>query len=142
MSTEDLWRGWLAEALMLHQEARRAFERQAWFRVVRLSAEAIELAQKTLLAFCGIYPPHAHNVAGAVDRLSLVRERLDIRTRRALRNEAEWLAKQRNPSFYGDDKGRPPSMIYKQAHAERALEITGRIINIVQQLTSTPEESP
>jgi len=127
-----MW-AWLEEAERRLIEARTWLGRAWYHRVVRLSQECCELAQKALLAFCGIDVPKEHHLHKLVGQQPLVRQ-LPPEVQKRLFQSGRELSEERIPSFYGAPDGTPPSALYTRARAERALEQAQFVLDTVKEL--------
>ncbi len=63
MNNTDLNGRLIQEAQMIMEEARRAFDNEAWNLVVRRSQEVVELSLKGLLKLMGVESPKTHDVS-------------------------------------------------------------------------------
>lgn len=122
MNSHRMAEGYLQEARLRLETARRARDEGAHAYAVRQSQECVELCLKGMLRFVGIEPPRWHDV-GAV-----LRENLD-RFPEAFRERVDkWafisreLRADRETSMYGDEAlGLAPSQIYSAYDANVAV---------------------
>lgn len=121
MTNHELMWSWLEDADGRLSEAEEQLRQRRYHRVVRLSQECCELAQKALLAFCGLDVPKEHHLHKLVGKQPLVRQ-LPREAQRRLFQSGRELCEDRIPSFYGAPDGTPSSALYDQARAEKALE--------------------
>ncbi|MFQ6014907.1 MAG: HEPN domain-containing protein [Anaerolineae bacterium] len=135
MNNLDLWQAWLAEAQAILNEARERYGEKRYHRVVRLCQEAVELAQKSLLMYCGVDVPREHDLSSVVDKLDLVQEKLKLQKRRELRRRSHRLARKRLVSFYGAEDGTPASALFSPGDADQALTDAESVIAAVRELT-------
>ncbi|HID64597.1 MAG TPA: HEPN domain-containing protein [Anaerolineae bacterium] len=146
MTNHELMWAWLEEAEHRLIEARTWLE-QAWYhRVVCLSQESCELAQKALLAFYGMDVPKEHHLHKLVGQQPPVRQ-LPRQVQRRLFQSGQALSRDRIPSFYGAPDGTPPQALYDAKRAQEALEQAHFVIETVKALieaaggqTRRPEE--
>jgi len=146
MTNHQLMWAWLEDANGRLGEAEEQLKQRRYHRVVRLSQECCELAQKALLAFCGIDVPKEHHLHQLIGQQPLVRQ-LPPEVQKRLFQSSRELSEDRIPSFYGAPDGTPPSVLYNQARAEKALEQARFVLETVKALieaaggqTKRPEE--
>lgn len=133
MTNHELMWAWLEEADGRLGEAQERLGDKRFHRVVRLSQECCELAQKALLAFCGIDMPKEHHLHQLVGQQPLVRQ-LPREVQKRLFQSGRELSEDRIPSFYGAPDGTPSSALYNQARAEEALEQARFVLKTVKAL--------
>ncbi|MFB0537253.1 MAG: HEPN domain-containing protein [Anaerolineae bacterium] len=146
MTNHELMWSWLEEAEHRLIEARTCLERAWHHRVVRLSQEGCELAQKALLAFYGMDVPKEHHLHKLVSQQPPVRQ-LPRQVQRHLFQSGQKLSEDRIPSFYGAPDGTPPQTLYDAERAQEALEQAHFVLETVKALieaaggqTRRPEE--
>lgn len=146
MTNHELMWAWLEEADDRLGEAQERFEDKRFHRVVRLSQESCELAQKALLAFCGIDVPKEHHLHKLVGQQLLVQQ-LPHEVQRRLFRSGQKLSEDRIPSFYGGPDGTPPQVLFDEERAQEALEQAHFVLETVKVLiekaggqTRRPEE--
>ncbi|MEW6031367.1 MAG: HEPN domain-containing protein [Bacillota bacterium] len=128
--TEDMARGLYQQAQSSIESARQALRDGHWAYAVRTSQDASELSLKALLLTAGSDPPKAHDLEGTLKRqrdrlrvLGLAPAEVD-----AMAEAAGRLADDRSRALYGDERRDiPPSKLYNQGEASRALEAAERI---------------
>ena len=146
MTNHELMWSWLEESEHRLIEARTCLG-QAWHhRVVRLSQESCELAQKALLAFYGMDVPKEHHLHKLISQQPPVRQ-LPREVQRRLFRFGQELSEDRIPSFYGGPDGTPPQTLYDAERAQEALEQAHFVLQTVKALiekaggqTRRPEE--
>jgi len=146
MTNHELMWSWLEDAECRLIEAHTWLGKAWYHRVVRLSQECCELAQKALLASYEMDVPEERNLHGLVSQLPPVRQ-LAREVQRRLFQSGRELSEDRIPSFYGAPDGTPPSALYNRARAEKALEQAHFVLETVEALieagggqTKRPEE--
>jgi len=142
---ELMW-SWLEEAEDRLGEAQERVKDKRFHRVVRLSQESCEWAQKALLAFYGIDVPKEQHLHRLVSQQPPVRQ-LPRQVQRPLFQSSQELFRERIPSFYGGADDTPPQALYDARRAQKALEQARFVIETVQMLieaaggrTRRPEE--
>nr|HID13475.1 HEPN domain-containing protein [Anaerolineae bacterium] len=133
MTNYELMWAWLEDADGRLIEARTWLEKAWYHRVVRLSQECCELAQKALLAFYGLDVPKEHYLHKLVGRQPAVR-RLPREVQRRLFESGRELSEDRIPSFYGGSDGTPPQALYDAERAQEALEQAYFVLETVKAL--------
>jgi len=124
VTSEEMAKGLLRQALSSLETARKASLDSHWAFAVRTSQDASELSLKALLLTTGHEPPKVHDLAevlkerrGELSHLGLAREEVE-----AMARAAADLAEDRDRSLYGDEKRQiPPTDLYGREDAARAL---------------------
>ena len=126
---------YLEQAKARLQTARRAYRKGNYAFTVRQSQECVELSLKGALRLYGIEYPREHDV-GKI--LPLLKNRFPPRFVADLDELAKIsseLAKFRGPSMYGDEeKGIPPSELFKKSDAAKAKKNAGFVYKRCGQL--------
>jgi HEPN domain-containing protein len=126
-------RAYLGDAEIILEEARESLRADHSHRVVRKCQEAAELAIKGLFRLWGIEQPKSH-LLGRTIRRELVRHgALDKDTADRLASDADSLALDREPAFYGSPEGVPASELFEKEDAEAALEKAERMLAVVRE---------
>ncbi len=133
MTNHELMWAWLEEADGRLAEAQERFEHERFHRVVRLSQESCELAQKALLAFYGMDVPKEHHLHKLVSQQPSVRQ-LPRQVQKRLFQSSRELSRDRIPSFYGGPDGTPPQALYDAERAQEALEQARFVLETVKAL--------
>ncbi len=106
------------------------FREESWPDVVRESQEALELALKGLLRWCGVDPPRIHDVS---DVLLAEKDRLPAelaREAQALAESSRHLRRDRELAFYGAED-LTPTGFYSRADAVSARDAARRAVEKV-----------
>ena len=108
--------------------------------VVRESQEIVELILKGALRFAGIDPPKRHDIHDIVLRFI---ERFPAEWQvviEELRERLDGLARDRSPSFYGDEaEDIPPSELFGEADARSAKAVAERLLDLYARLLGEGE---
>ena len=108
-SNRELAESYLEDAEYSLEEAKEAYKRELYHRVVRRCQECVELSLKATLRLLGIEYPKTRELDEVI-------------------NISTALAIQRAHSFYGDELRKlPPKRIYRREDAEKALKSAGKV---------------
>jgi HEPN domain-containing protein len=103
--------------------------------VVRESQEIVELILKGALRFVGVEPPKRHDIHGIVVRFI---ERFPAEWQPAmadLRESLDGLARDRGPSFYGNEvENIPASELFGEEDARAAKAVADRLLDLYARL--------
>ncbi len=128
MTGRSLAGSYMAKAVVRVTVLRQYHDAGDYSDVVREAQEAVELALKAVLRFCGVEPPKVHDVGALLreyaDRLS----GLDVERMAAV---SRALRKERELSFYGDLDYLPTEQ-YTRADAEQAMHDAAEVVKAVQ----------
>ena len=90
---------------------------------IRQSQEAVELSLKAALRLAGIKPPKCRDVGPILVEKASAYPEWFRKLIPSLTATSRWLRREREPSMYGDEElGLPPSKLYTEPYAKRALE--------------------
>ncbi len=130
MSENYLW-----DAERRFEMVREWMDRRIWHSVVREAQECAELFLKGILRLVGVEPPREHDVSDSLrDNAHLFPDWFAQRVDE-LADASRWLAENRGPAFYGDERQRiPPSRLYGEAEAEQAWQYLETIRDVCQRL--------
>lgn len=104
-------------------EARSAIKRKDYSGTVRRSQECVELSLKGALRLYGIEYPREHDVKSLLLRVTARFPAWFSKRAEEFGKISEELVKHRGPSMYGDEeKGIPPTELFGEEHARKALE--------------------
>ena len=122
----------LSDAEVILDESRASFEKAHWHRVIRKCQEATELAVKGVFKYIGIEYPKSH-ILGRVMKRELNKHNLFSRDDlNKMAYITDYLALDREPSFYGSPDGIPASDLFDRDDAEEALENSGWLIAMIK----------
>ncbi len=128
-------RSYLEEAGRRIKTSVNALNEDACAYCIRQCQEAVELSLKAALRFIAIEPPKWHDVSPVLmDNTGRFpewfRDKID-----EISATSRWLSRERAPSMYGDEESRlPPQRLYTKRYAERALEESKNVFEIVSKL--------
>jgi HEPN domain-containing protein len=131
----DMAKAYLDEAERRLFVAEQMLKEKAYAYCIRQSQEAVELMLKASLRIVGIEPPKWHDVGPVLmefaERFPLwFKERIP-----ELAATSRWLRREREPSMYGDEElGLPPTKLYTEPYAARALEEAKTVHSLVNRL--------
>jgi HEPN domain-containing protein len=125
-------RGFLEDAAIILEEAEASQRAGRHHRVVRQSQEAAELAIKGLFRLWGIEHPKSHILGRTIRRELVSRKVLDRETADRLATDADSLAVDREPAFYGSPEGVPAGELFDAEDAAAALEKARRVLTVVR----------
>lgn len=119
-SNRELAESYLEDAEYSLEEAKEAYKRELYHRVVRRCQECVELSLKATLRLLGIEYPKTHEVSGALIKIAGKLPNWFRRELDEVINISTALAIQRAPSFYGDELRKlPPKRIYRREDAKK-----------------------
>lgn len=135
MNNLDLAEAYVSEARRRIRIAEEALREGALAYCIRQSQEAVELLLKASLRLVGIEPPKMHDVGPVLVQFA---DRFPEWFRESIPELAavsRWLRREREPSMYGDEElGIPPTKLYTEPYARKALESAKLVHNYVERL--------
>lgn len=135
MNNLDMAKAYVEEAEIRLLVAQQMLKEKAYAYCIRQSQEAVELLLKASLRIVGIEPPKWHDVGPALMEFA---ERFPTWFREQIPEMAatsRWLRREREPSMYGDEElGLPPTKLYTEPYAARALEEAKIVHSLVKRL--------
>lgn len=133
MRNDRAARAYLSDAEIIMGEAKESLRAGHSHRVVRKCQEAAELAIKGLFRLWGVEQPKSHLLGRAIRRELVRQKALDSETADRLASDADSLALDREPAFYGSPEGAPAGELFEREDAEEALEKASRALSIVRE---------
>ena len=129
MNNTDLNGRLILEAQMIMEEAKRAFDSQAWNLVVRRSQEVVELSLKGLLKLMGVESPKIHDVGDTFAKIC-TEKKIAIESEKLteMQRISRQLARDRAPAFYMEKE-------YTREQASQALRSAKRVLTEAEELT-------
>ena len=129
MNNTDLNGRLMLEARMILEEAKRAFDSQAWNLVVRRAQEVVELSLKGLLKLMGVESPKTHDVGDTFAKIC-TEKRIEIEGEKLaeIQQISQQLARDRAPAFYMEKE-------YTREQASQALRSAETVLTEAQELT-------
>ncbi len=135
MNNVEIAKSYVEEAEKRIRVAEIMLREKSYAFCVRLCQEAVELSLKAALRLVGIEPPKWHDVGPVLIEFS---SRFPSFFKEAIPELAaisRWLRREREPSMYGDEEtGLPPSRLYTEPYAVKALEEAKIVFNYVKKL--------
>ena len=125
-------KAFLSDAEVILAESRASFEQGHWHRVIRKCQEAVELAVKGVFKYLGIEYPKSHILGRVIKRELSKYDLFDRDDLTKMAYIADYLALDREPSFYGSPEGIPASELFDKDDAEEALEDTEWLIRLIR----------
>ena len=129
MNNTDLNGRLIQEAQMIMEEARRAFDNEAWNLMVRRSQEVVELSLIGLLKLMGVESPKSHDVGDTFAKICTEKE-IAIEAEKLA--EMQWishqLARDRVPAFYMEKE-------YTQEQASQTLQCAETVLTEAEGMT-------
>lgn len=125
MKSSDMALDYIARAERTLSEARNAFLDKDYPLTIRRSQETVEFSLKAVLRYLAIEYPKDHDVGDILLQAATTRNLPDWFKAEVHFMSASSLdlAKKRGPAFYGDESSlRPPSKLFKEAEADKALK--------------------
>lgn len=132
MRNDSAARAYLADARIILKEAEDSQQAGHYHRVVRKSQEAAELAIKGLFRLWGLEYPKSHLLGRVIKKELIQRKIFDRKVAAQLAYDADSLALDREPSFYGSPEGIPASQLFDAEDGEEALEKARRVLATVK----------
>ena len=129
MNNTDLNGRLILEAQMIMEEARRAFNSEAWNLVVRRSQEVVELSLKGLLKLMGVESPKTHDVGDTFAKVC-TDKKIAISSRKLaeMQRISHQLARDRAPAFYMEKE-------YSREQASQALQSAETVLTEAEEMT-------
>ena len=129
MNNSDLNDRLILEARMIMEEAKRAFDGEAWNLVVRRSQEVVELSLKGLLKLMGVESPKTHDVGDTFAKIC-TEKRIAIESGKLaeIQRISHQLAQDRAPAFYMERE-------YTRGQAIQALQSAETVLTEAQALS-------
>ena len=129
MNNSDLNDRLILEARMIMEEAKRAFDGEAWNLVVRRSQEVVELSLKGLLKLMGVESPKTHDVGDTFAKIC-TEKRIAIESGKLaeIQRISHQLAQDRAPAFYMEKE-------YTRGQAIQALQSAETVLTEAQALS-------
>jgi len=135
MNSIEMARSYVAEAERRIRVAELMLGEGAYAYCIKQSQEAVELLLKATLRAVGVEPPKWRDAGPVLLRFS---ERFPEWFRSeipVLASISRWLSREREPSMYGDEEtGLPPSMLYTEPYAAKAVEAAKSVYSLVKRL--------
>jgi HEPN domain-containing protein len=132
MRNDELGQNRVRDAEIILEQARSLSEREVHHLVVRRCQESVELSLKGLLYFLGIDYPKKHDVGLVVEKILSKKGVGTSQERERLRKISKDLANDRELAFYGSDAGEPPSLLFSEKDAQKALEDAQYVLSFVK----------
>ena len=129
MNNTDLNGRLIQEAQMIMNEAKRAFDSEAWNLVVRRSQEVVELSLKGLLKLMGVESPKTHDVGDTFAKIC-TEKKIAIESEKLVEIQriSHQLARDRAPAFYMEKE-------YSQEQASQALQSAETVLTEAEEMT-------
>lgn len=132
MNSVEMAEAYLREAKVRLEAAKMALtEWREYAFCIRMSQEAVELSIKACLRLAGIEYPKTHDPGRLLISYA---DRFPEWFRAEIEYMAEisrWLSAERGPAMYGDEaEGAPPTALYTEGYARKALEAAMRIYEL------------
>ena len=129
MNNADLNGRLIREAKMIMEEAKRAYDNEAWNLVVRRSQEVVELSLKGLLKLMGVEPPKTRDVGDTFAKIC-TEKKIQIETEKLveIRQISHRLARDRAPAFCTERE-------YTREQASRALQSAETVLTEAEDMT-------
>ena len=129
MNNTDLNGKLIREAQMIMEEAKRAFDNQAWNLVVRRSQEVVELSLKGLLKLMGVESPKTHDVGDTFAKVC-AEKRIEMQSEKLaeIQQISHRLARDCGPAFYTEKE-------YTREQAHCALQSAESVLTEAKELT-------
>ncbi len=129
MNNTDLNGRLILESQMIMEEARRAFNSEAWNLVVRRSQEVVELSLKGLLKLMGVESPKTHDVGDTFAKVC-TDKKIAISSRKLaeMQRISHQLARDRAPAFYMEKE-------YSREQASQALQSAETVLTEAEEMT-------
>lgn len=124
-------KSYLEDAKIILDEAKIAFNKRIFHRVVRLCQEATELALKACLRIIAIEYPKNHEVSDVLienkDKFpEWFKEKIEY-----LNEASNWLSEKRGVAMYGDEIGGIPALkLFDENDGKKALEYANEVIRL------------
>ena len=129
MNNTDLNGRLIQEAQMIMEEARRAFDNEAWNLVVRRSQEVVELSLKGLLKLMGVESPKTHDVSDTFAKICREKKiAIESEKLAEMQRISHQLARDRAPAFYMEKE-------YTQEQASQALQSAETVLTETEEMT-------
>ena len=129
MNNTDLNGRLIQEAQMIMEEAKRAFDSEAWNLVVRRSQEVVELSLKGLLKLMGVEAPKTHDVGDTFAKIC-TEKKIAIESGKLaeMQRISLQLARDRAPAFYMEKE-------YTREQANQSLLSAETVLTEAQELS-------
>lgn len=135
MTNDTMGKGYIKQAEGWHANLARMLKGRQWANVVRQAQECVELLLKGALRLVCVEPTRTHDVS---DVLKSSATRFPVWFARHIPELAELsrqLAKDRGPSFYGDElAGIPPCDLFDESRARWAYEGATKALKLCKRL--------
>ncbi|MEM2928395.1 MAG: HEPN domain-containing protein [Nitrososphaerota archaeon] len=131
MRSKEMAKSYLEDAKIILDEAKIAFNKRIFHRVVRLCQEATELALKACLRIIAIEYPKNHEVSDVLienkDKFpEWFKEKIEY-----LNEASNWLSEKRGAAIYGDEIGGIPALkLFDENDGKKALEYANEVIRL------------
>ena len=129
MNNADLNGRLIQEAQMIMEEARRAFNSEAWNLVVRRSQEVVELSLKGLLKLMGVESPKTHDVGDTFAKICTDKKiAIESGKLAEMQRISRQLARDCAPAFYMEKE-------YSREQASLALQSAETVLTEAEEMT-------
>ena len=135
LNNVEMAKSYIEEAEKRVRVAEMMLREKSYAYCIRQCQEAVGLLLKAALRLVGIEPPKWHDVGPVLLEFSSrfpewFRERIP-----EVAAISRWLRREREPSMYGDEElGLPPSRLYTEPYAAKALEGAKMVLSCVKKL--------
>lgn len=114
---------------MIIEEARRAFDSEAWNLMVRRSQEVVELSLMGLLKLMGVESPKSHDVGGTFAKICTEKKIvIEAEKLAEMQRISHQLTRDRAPAFYVEKE-------YTQEQANLALQSAETVLTEAEEMT-------
>ena len=129
MNNADLNGRLIREAQIIMEEAKRAFDGEAWNLTVRRSQEVVELSLKGLLKLMGVESPKIHDVGGTFVKIC-AEKKIAIESEKLadIQQVSHQLARDRGPAFDMEKE-------YTREQASHALQSAESVLTEARELS-------
>ena len=129
MNNTDLNGRLILEAQMIMEEAKRAFDSEAWNLAVRRSQEVVKLSLKGLLKLMGVESPKTHEVGDTFAKIC-TEKKIAIESGKLaeIQQISHQFAHDRAPALYMEKE-------YTRAQANQALQSAGTVLTEAEELS-------